>query len=49
MASKMPNKMAHKLNAPVKKKKNQEIRENPRSTQDKQTHNSIAGNGYVIK
>ena len=48
MASKITNKMAHKINAPVRKKK-QEMRENPKSTQDKQTHNSTAGNEYVIK
>ena len=50
MASKMTNKMAHKLHAPVKKKKKkQEMRETPKSTQDKQTPNSTAGNGYIIK
>ena len=49
MASKMTNKMAHKLHAPVEKKKKQEMRETPKSTQDKQTPNSKAGNGYIIK
>ena len=50
MASKMTNRMAHKLNAPEeeKKKKTPKKWENPRSTQDKQTHNSIVGNEYVI-